>query len=532
MRRLWCAILASATALLWGCGQQKTGAASFTIVQEREPSALDPLLLNGTATIEWSLLAFSYLTKFDDRGKLVGDVATGVPSLGNGGISKDGLTIVYHLRKGVRWQDGAPLTARDCVFSIAAVLNPRNNVQSRYAYDQVVSARARDDYTLVLRMRKPFAPALSVVLSVQGFPILPAHLLAKLPELNDVDFNAHPIGSGPYRVLDWARGDRVTLAANPDYWRGSPSIKRLVVRFAPNPNTGLRELRTGEADGYFNADKSVYPQLLALNGVRVTRTPIDAVGSIIFNTADGPTRDPLVRHALALALDIPSIVAKTYHGALDAREPGRGLFEWAFDRAVLRDAPYDPAQARRLLDAAGWRLGPDGFRTKSGKRLEVLLIIQAENPGDAVIGNLVHAYESAVGASVQLKSYAVTQFVAPANLGGPVYGGKFQMALYDFVPGDDPDVTDQFSCANVPPNGYNKSRLCDPRVDAVLREGNSTFEGPARMRAYARLQHLLVEDQPLVLLYQNRQLNAFSTRLHNQTTSLSGAFWNVTGWSL
>lgn len=532
MRRVSCAILASATALLSGCGPQKTGPASFSIVQEREPAALNPLLLNGTATIEWSLLAFSYLTKFDDRGSLVGDVATEVPSLANGGISKDGLTIVYHLRNGVRWQDGAPLTARDCVFSIAAVLNPRNNVQSRYAYDQVVSARARDDYTLVLRMRKPFAPALSVVLSVQGFPILPAHLLAKLPELNDVDFNVHPIGSGPYRVRDWAHGDRVTLAANADYWRGEPRIKRLVIRFAPNPNTGVRELATGEADGYFNADKSVYPQLLRLHEMRVTRTPIDAVGSIIFNTADGPTRDPLVRHALALALDIPNIVAKTYHGALDTREAGRGLFEWAYDRAGLRDAPYDPAQARRLLDAAGWRVGPDGIRTKAGKRLEALLIIQAENPGDAVIGNLVHAYEAAVGASVQLKSYVVTQFVAPANLGGPVYGGKFQMALYDFVPGDDPDVTDQFSCANVPPNGYNKSRLCDARVDAVLREGNSTFDIPARKRAYRRLQQLLAEDQPLVLLYQNRQLNAFGARLHNQTTSPSGAFWNVAGWSL
>lgn len=532
MRRLSCALLALAAAFLSCCGPRTTNPDAFTIVQEREPASLNPLLLNGTATIEWSLLAFSYLTKFDDRGRLVGDVATEVPTLANGGIAKDGLTIVYHLRKGVRWQDGAPLTAHDCVFSVAAVLNPRNNVQSRYVYDQVVSARAPDDSTLVLRMRKPFAPALSVVLSIAGFPILPAHLLEKLPELNDVDFNVHPLGSGPYRILDWKHGDRVTLVANPGYWRGAPRIKRLVIRFAPNPNTGVREVTTGEADGYFNADKSVYPQLLALHETRVTRTPIDAVGSIIFNTTDGPTRDVRVRHALALALDVATIVAKTYHGALDAREPGRGLLEWAFDPAVMRDARYDPAQARRLLDAAGWRPGADGVRVKDGKRLEVLLIIQAENPGDAVIGNLVHAYESAVGASVQLKAYAVTQFVAPANLGGPVYGGKFQMALYDFVPGDDPDVTDQFSCANVPPNGYNKSRLCDPRVDAVLLEGNSTFDVTARKRAYRRLQQLLVEDQPLVLLYQNRQLNAFSTRLRDQTTSLSGAFWNVAGWSL
>jgi peptide/nickel transport system substrate-binding protein len=505
---------------------------TFTIVQEREPAALDPVLLNGTSALQWGLLVFSYLTKFDAGGRLTGDLATAVPSLANGGISRDGRTIVYHLRRGVRWQDGALLTARDAVFSIRAVLDPRNNVQSRYAYDQVAAASAPDDATLVLRMRKAFAPALSVVLSVQGFPILPEHVLARYSELNDIDFNLRPIGSGPYRVVEWAHGDHVTLAANETYWRGAPRIKRLVIRFAPNANTDVRMLQTGEADGYFNADQSVYPQLMALRGFRVTRTPVDAVGAIIFNSADGATKDPRVRRALALALDVPTIVAKTYHGALDAREPGRGLFEWAFDPALLRDAVYDPAQARRLLEEAGWRAGPDGVRRKGTTRLEPLLIIQAETPGDAVIANLIRQYEAAVGASVALKSYMVTQFVAPSNLGGPVYGGKFEMALYPFVPGDDPDVTDQFSCANVPPHGYNKSRLCDARVDALLRAGNSTFDVAARKQAYRRLQELLVELQPLLLLYQNRQLNTFSTRLKHQTTSLSGAFWNVGAWSL
>jgi peptide/nickel transport system substrate-binding protein len=264
----------------------------------------------------------------------------------------------------------------------------------------------------------------------------------------------------------------------------------------------------------------------------VTRTPINMVGAIIFNTELRPTSDPRVRRALSLALDVPAIVAKTYHGALDARNAGRGLFEWAFDPSILRDNAYDPAQARRLLDAAGWRVGADGVRQNGAQRLELLLIIQAETPGDAVIANLVRQYESAVGVSVTVKTYVVTQFVAPSTLGGPVYGGKFQMALYPFVPGDDPDVTDQFSCANVPPHGYNKSRLCDPRVDALLREGNSTFDVVKRMRAYRRLQRLLVDLQPLVLLYQNRQLNAFSTRLRNQTTSPSGAFWNAAAWSL
>jgi peptide/nickel transport system substrate-binding protein len=118
------------------------------------------------------------------------------------------------------------------------------------------------------------------------------------------------------------------------------------------------------------------------------------------------------------------------------------------------------------------------------------------------------------------------------NLGGPVYGGKFQMALYPFTNGDDPDTTDQFACRNVPPNGYNKSRICDPRIDALLEEGRSTFDPERRREAYVRLQRILRTKMPILLLYQQRQLNAFTTRLQGQSTSLSGAFWNVEHWRL
>jgi peptide/nickel transport system substrate-binding protein len=262
----------------------------------------------------------------------------------------------------------------------------------------------------------------------------------------------------------------------------------------------------------------------------VTATPENAVGSIIFNTRDPLTFDPLVRHALAEAIDVKTMIAKAYRGAVDSSNAGRGLFLWAYDPKAYPEIPYDPAHARALLDAAGWHLGADGVRQKGNQALRVLFIIQAGTPIDAIVGNLVAQYERAVGVDVTLKQYAITQFVAPASEGGPVYSGKFQMAYYDFENGSDPDTTDQFACRNVPPNGYNKSRLCDPRVDTLLQAGLQTYDPVKRKAIYSRLQSILYADMPLALVFQRRQINAFSIRIHNVQVSPWGPFWNVADW--
>jgi peptide/nickel transport system substrate-binding protein len=531
--------LLSAFASLWACApaaQQAAGGApgdTLVIAQQREPASLNPALENGTSSTQWGELLFQYMVKYDDRGELTGDAATEVPTPQNGGISKDGRTITYHLRRGLKFADGVPLTAHDAAWSVEAINDPRNNPQSRFAYDVVAKAEARDDTTLVLHLKRPFAPLLTVVLAPQGFPILPKHVLANLPNFNHVPFNSMPLGSGPYVVTKWARGDRVQMRANPYYYAGKPKIEHLDIRFVPDPNTAMNLLRTNEVGGEFT-DQSLgdYPLLRKIAGVHVELTPMNAVGSIIFNTRDPLTSDPRVRHALAMALDIPSMMQKTYRGAVSAHAAGRGLFIWAYDPKAYPDIPYDPAQSAKLLDAAGWVLGIDGVRRKNGKPLDVLFIMQAATPDDAIVGNAVVQYEKAVGVGVTLKAFNVAQLVAPVSQGGPVYGGKFQMALYSFVNGDDPDTTDQFACANVPPHGYNKSRICDPRLDVLLARAQQTYDVAQRKAIYAQLEALLYADLPIMLLYQRPNLDVFTDRLHNQTNGLSTAWWNAGAWTL
>jgi peptide/nickel transport system substrate-binding protein len=506
---------------------------TLVVVQQREPMSLNPALENGASSTEWGLLLFQYLVKYDDHGKLVGDAAVAVPTLQNGGISRDGLTITYRLRRGLRFADGSPLTANDCVWSIAAIVNPANNVQTRYGYDRIAKAQARDATTLVLHLKQPFAPLLTLVLAPSGFPILPAHLLARYPDFNNLAFNGMPLGSGPYVVTRWLRGDAVEMRPNPYYWRRAPRIAHLVVRFVADPNTAIDLLRTKEADGFFNdEDLGNYELLRTISGIRVNNTPVNAVGALIFNTQDSPTNDTRVRHALAQALNFQTLVRTTYRGALTSDSAGRGLFIWAYDKRAYPDVPYDTKAAAALLDAAGWKLGNDGVRHRDGRELNLLLIIQAATPGDQVIGNQIAFYEGKIGARVTLKAFNETQFVAPGSLGGPVYGGKFQMAYYPFVNGDDPDTTDQFACSHVPPNGYNKSRICDPQLDALLDAARRTYDVAARKALYAKVQTLLYRELPIALLYQRREVDAFSDRVQGQTTSLSGAFWNAGSWTM
>jgi peptide/nickel transport system substrate-binding protein len=505
----------------------------LTIGQQQEPISLNPALENGQRSTQWGELLFSYLVKYDDHGRMVPDAATEVPSPANGGISKDGLTITYHLRRGIRFADGVPLTAHDCAWSIAAINDPQNNVQSRYGYDRIASARAPDDRTLVLKLKARFAPIVSLVLAPQGFPILPAHLLARYPNFNDLAFNEQPVGSGPYVVDRWVRNDRVEMHANPYYFLGKPAIERIVVTFIPNPAEAANQLATGEIAAYFNEqDYSQYRVLRTLRGVRVLDAPTSAVGALIFNTQRAPESDDGVRQALTDAIDVPALVDKAYAGALDSREAGRGLFLWAFDPGAYPDTRYDPARARMLLEREGWQLGVDGIRRKNGVALDLVLAIQSGILGEEIAASEIAQYERAIGARVTIKSYNVTLFGAPAALGGPVYGGKFDLALYSFVNGDDPDTTDQFACARVPPNGYNKSRICDPRIDALLRAGRSTYDLAQRTAIYRPLQRLLAQRMPIVLLYQRRELDVVPAWLQGASVSIDSLFWDVGRWSV
>ncbi len=512
-------------------GTQGRPTDTLVIAQAWEPHTLNPLLHIDYNAYELDNLVYSMLLQQDGGGRLVPDLALNVPSLSNGQISPDGRRVVYHLRRDVRWQDGKPLTAADVDFSYRAVMNPRTAVPSRDGYDDVESIEAPDPYTVVVRLKRRFSSFLSFFFAPgQGYPVLPAHLLARYASLDAVPFNSLPVGSGPYRVLRWGRGDRLVLEANPTYFGGAPHIKHLVVRYVPNGATIVNQLRTGEADTYFMADPSEVGFAANSATLSVRSHPIAGVQYVFINTDIGVLRDPRIRRALALSLNVPYIAQVVGRGWLSARQAQRGQFYWAFDPSVP-DLKYDPSGADRLLDDVGWHRGQGGMRFKAGRPLSLELDYQAGRPADTTIGALLQQEARARGIAVALKTYRIEQYVAPANLGGPLYGGRFQTALlYGGFP--DPDVSHIYGCASVAPHGYNFSRYCNPAVDAALQAATSSFDIGVRMKAYASVQRIIARDLPSLVLWQDQELDIVPARLRGFAPSIASPFYGACRWEL
>src|SRR5579862_4703807 len=182
------------------------------IATAEEPTSLNSLYLQGRTAQNVGELGYSYLTKYDRRGAIVPDVAEIVPTSANGGISRHGKRIVFHLRRNISWQDGSPLTARDVVFTYRSITNRSNTIPSRDGYDRIARVWAPDLYTVAVELTRPQAGFVAGFFGGESnYAILPAHLLATYPNLNHVGFNESPIGSGPYRFTKWIRGDRLDL---------------------------------------------------------------------------------------------------------------------------------------------------------------------------------------------------------------------------------------------------------------------------------------------------------------------------------
>ena len=174
---------------------------------------LNPILGTTDAEGAFSRLFNDTLITVDPHGRLVPDLAAEVPTTKNGGISADGLTIRYKLREHVKWQDGEPFSSADVKFTLDAIMNPANDVSDRVGFDDVSRVELPDACTIVFHLRHRYAPFVATVFG-DDWGILPAHILASEKTINDAPFNAMPIGTGPFRVVRWERGDRIELRRN------------------------------------------------------------------------------------------------------------------------------------------------------------------------------------------------------------------------------------------------------------------------------------------------------------------------------
>ena len=530
--KLRAAVLVCLVALaISGCTTQRARgvreAGTLVIAVQKEPISLNPLLLEGIDAYTYGEILYSYLTGYDSSGRVVAGLADPVPSLANGGVSPDGKTVTYHLRHGVHWQDGAALTSRDVVFTYHAIMNPANNIPERYGYDVVASVTASGPYTVVVHLRRAFSPIIVFFFGGDSnYPILPAHLLANLPNLNAVPFNSAPVGSGPYRLGRWDRSDRLTFTANPTYYAGKPRIEHLVLPFIQDSSTTIDELQTGEIDAATLMDASRIAELRAIPHHRVVVTPVPYFYALSFNLDDPLLADPSIRQALALGIDRRTLTRKLTLGVYDADTAMRGLFTWAFDPRADTVA-YDPARAASLLSRDGWIPGPGGIRVKNGQRLRLELSLPTGNAITTRLATAIAAAEHEIGIELSLRQYARGQFIGEQ---GPIIQGNYQVSLYDYQGTEDPDASWLLACNERSPHGFNLARYCNPSVDALLERAAASFDRATRIAAYSQVQKRIAADLPYYFICQISEVDVIPTNLQGYQRPLLSPFNSVASW--
>lgn len=526
---------------LGGCGAtsgavpRRNAPDTVVVRSQQEPDRLNPTLTNSIAAVDVCTPMFNGLVGVDDRMQYYPDLLTVVPTLDNHGVELegDGMRVTYHLRPGVTFHDGVPLTSHDVWFNWKLHMDPRALVSSRDGYDQITRIDTPDPTTAIVHFRRPYAPYLGLF-ALPGDPILPAHRLEHSQDVNLDGFNRAPVGTGPFRFRRWVSGDYVELEAFPAHFRGAPRLRKLYFKFIPDDNAAYLQLANGDVDVAADLNLNQLPAARLLPHVAIANVPSLTFEQISFNLERSLGKERSVRQALAQAIDKRELAHRVFKNVWPVAHTSEHPLSWAYNPRLREPYPYNPPRARALLEAAGWKLGPDGIRTRRGTRLSFTLTSTAGRKIREQTELVLVGYFKAIGVELKLKNVEGGLLFAgyPSGL---LQGGKYDLALFAWTASVDPSGNfGLWHSRQVPPEGGNTTRFRHPEMDRVLEIGNRELRPAARQSAYWRMGDLLQAELPILPL-------VYWTELHGVNRALQGFrahptscrfVWNVKEWSL
>jgi peptide/nickel transport system substrate-binding protein len=533
--------------ILAGCGGAapatepaagNSGIAVITFVQQ--PTTLNPIYSNQWFSAITTQLWLKSLWSFDPDNNPVPEIAAEVPTQENGGMSEDGLVLTVKLRDDVKWSDGEPVTAQDFVFTYEMYMAESNIVASRYPYEDYVSSiEATDDHTLVINFSEPFAGWLTLLFQ---YGVLPEHVLRPVFEeagtLDTAAWNTAPtVGVGPFVFKEWQTDSHIIFEANPN-WIRPPKLQQVFIRMADDAGQEVAIL-AGDTDISTFLDWS---QSDAINKSGVAKFVVQPAGydegwflNFDPETTHPAMLDPNVRKALVLATDRDKITKDLLGGQTipaatfwDSTPP--------YGSPDLKPYPYDPEEAKQLLDEAGWvDSNGDGTRDKDGQEL-VLRYIASQRQLRKDVQAVVQQMWAQVGIGAELVNYGDDFFNGYAD-GGPMATGIYDVAQWSDAPNfPDPDRSDYWACAQVVgaenPDGANWQGYCNPELDALFEQQAVETDPEARKQLYYQIGKIMYDDVVWVGLWKDPDLWSISNRL--QGVRLSGAtpFWNAHEWTI
>lgn len=495
-KAIWISLL-----LLAGCHGARRDPSTVVFLIESSPANLDPRVGTDAQSQRIDALLFDGLVKRDAHFQFE-------PALAERWEQPDPLTLVFHLRDGVRFHDGRPLTAKDVVFTFESMMNPKmpgGVISPRAAsYASIDRIETPDARTVVMHLKHP-DNYLLVNLSTGAIGIVPAG--------SGRDFWQHPVGTGPFRFVSQQIDQDVLVERNPASWSVEPKLQRVEFKVVPDAITMSLELEKGSGDLAINSlPMDALPVLAARKDLAIEETGGTEIQYLSFNLQDPVLRDVRVRQAIACAIDRKLIIQTLLDGRARAAESLLPPDHWAFNGDGPRYA-YDPARAERLLDEAGHLRGRDGVRLH-------LTMKTSTNEGTRLLAAVLQQQLAAVGVAMEIRSFEMATFYAD------VMRGAFQMYSLQWVGGNEqPDIFGYaFSSARFPPKGANRGHYVNPQLDALLEDAAQNSDLTRRKADYAEVQQMLARDVPAINLWYRDTVVVHNRRLMNVVPAPSGSY--------
>ena len=484
--------------ILLGCSSKPSDPNTVTVAIESSPTNLDPRVGVDAQSERIDELMFDPLVKKDAHFNLQPDLATSWDT-------PNPLTYIFHLRTGVKFQNGQPFTARDVKWTLDSMLDHSILTSKYQAYRNVASIETPDPRTVVIHMKQPDA-ALLWSLSDGALGIVPYG--------SGSDFQQHPIGTGPFRFVSQELDKEVVLERNPLSWQAVPKISRLRFEVIPDQMTRALALRKGSADVASNAlSPDMIWSMRNDKSLSVAESPGTIVQYLTFNLRDPHLRDSRVREAIAYAVNRPLIISTLLRGMARPADSLLPPNHWAYTDDVTR-YDYNPQHAKQLLDDAGYKPGPNGIRFH--------LTMKTSNDGGArELAMTLQQQLRTVGIALDVRSFEFATFYADIS------HGSFGMYSLRWIGGnEDPDIFHYaFASESVPPHGANRGDYFNAQVDQLLRTAASESDQSKRRVLYVQVQQILAKEMPSLPLWFLDSVVIYNRRISGVEASQSGNFY-------
>ncbi|MBI3324467.1 MAG: peptide-binding protein, partial [Candidatus Omnitrophica bacterium] len=478
---------------------------------------LIPILAADSASASICGLVFNGLVKYAPDLTLIGDLAQ------RWEIQEDGLVIVFHLRRQVRWQDGQPFTARDVKFTYEKLIDPKVPTPYSGDFERVESLEVVDEFTVKVRYKEPFAPGLSS----WGMAMIPEHLLDGV-DWQTTPLARRPVGTGPYRFKRWKTDESIELVADEGYFEHRPYVDRYFYRIIPDQSTMFLELSTQQLDlmGLSPLQYRRQTETPAFHEqYRRYRYPSFGYTYLGYNLLDPLFSDARVRRAFNFAINKQELIDGVLMGLGRISTGPFPPESWAYNQAV-EPVPFDPDRARALLAEAGWRdTNGDGILDRDGRPFAFVLLTNQGNETRQRTAEIVQRRLREIGIRVEIRivewSALLAQFIEPK---------QFQAVLLGWSLSRDPDLYDLFHSSKTKRGEFNIGSYRNDEVDRLILQGRRTFDQDARKAIYQRIHALIYEDQPYTFLYVPDALPIVHRRFRNVIPSPIGIGYNQIDW--